>query len=160
MEEMKVLKNGSKQIFKVGQKMYTESVGKLHAKYNESYKSVSFTIFFKTKPFYCHLPSEREKQTCLCITCSSKYLKRRSYVDNCKTLLPLMNENYSGKFIELNFSQNLRFSLRPKDEVQSAHFLGKQFTLHCAIVEPVENRYHYHLSNDTKHDGLFVDQVL
>ena len=73
---------------------------------------------------------------------------------------PLMNENYSGKFTELNFSQNLRFSLRPKDEVQSAHFSGKQFTLHCAIVEPVENRYHYHLSNDTKHDGLFVDQVL
>ena len=86
----------------------------------------------------------------------SKYLKHRSYVDNCKTVFPLMKENYSGKFIVLDFSQNL--SLRPKDEVQSAHFMGKQFTLHCAIVEPVENWYHYHLSNDTKHDGIFVDQ--
>ena len=28
------------------------------------------------------------------------------------------------------------------------------------IVLPVENRYHYHLNNDTKHDGIFVDQVL
>ena len=54
----------------------------------------------------------------------------------------------------------MTFCLRPKDEVHSVHFLGKQFTLHCAIVDPVENRYHYHLSNDTKHDGIFVDQVL
>ena len=69
-----------------------------------------------------------------------------------------MQENYSGKFIELDFTQNLSF--RPKDEVQSAHFSGKQFTLHCAIVEPNKNRYHYHFSNDTKHDAIFVDQVL
>ena len=80
------------------------------------------------------------------------------YVDNCKTVLPLMKKSYSGKFIELGFSQNL--SLRPKDEVQSAHFSGKHFMLPCAIVEPVENQYHYHLSNDSKHDGIFVDQVL
>ena len=69
-----------------------------------------------------------------------------------------MKENYSGKFVELDFSQNL--SLRLKDEVQSAHFSGKQFPLHCAIVEPVEDWYHYHLSNDTKLDGIFVDQLL
>ena len=69
-----------------------------------------------------------------------------------------MKENYSGKFTELDFSQNL--SLRPKDEVQSAHSSGKQITLHCAIVGPVKNRYHYHLSNDAKHDGIFVDQML
>ena len=32
MEETKVLKNGSKQVLKVGGKIYTESVRKLHAK--------------------------------------------------------------------------------------------------------------------------------
>ena len=53
-----------------------------------------------------------------------------------------MKDGYTGKFIELNFSQNL--SLRPKSEVQSAFFSGKQFTLHCAIIEPVGNGYHYH----------------
>ena len=50
--------------------------------------------------------------------------------------------------------------MRPKHEVQSAHFPGKQFTLHCAIAEPFDTRYHYHLSDDTIHDGIFVNQVL
>ena len=87
-----------------------------------------------------------------------KYLKHRTYVDNCNSVFPLMKETYTGKFVELDYSQNL--SLRPKDEVQSAHFSGRQFTLHCAIVEPTEIRYHYHLSDDTKHDAIFVDHVL
>ena len=89
---------------------------------------------------------------------SAKYLKHRTYVDNCANVLPLLKDSYIGKFIDLDFSQNL--SLRPKYEVQSAHFSGKQYTLHCAIVEPFDTRYHYHLSDDTKHDPFYVDQVL
>ena len=89
---------------------------------------------------------------------SEKYLKHRTYVDNCTSVFPLLKESYSGKFVELDFSQNL--SLRPKDAVQSAHFSGKQFTLHCAVVEPVQYRYHYHISDDTKHDPFFVDFVV
>ena len=69
-----------------------------------------------------------------------------------------MKDSYTGKFIKLDFSQNL--SLIPKYEVQSAHFSGKQYTFHCAIVEPFDTRYHYHLSDDTKHDPFYVDQVL
>ena len=83
---------------------------------------------------------------------SDKYLKHRTYVDNCNRVFPLMRDAYQGKYIELDFSQNL--ALRPKHEVQSAHFSGKQFTLHCVIVEPFDIRYHYHLSNDLKHDGI------
>ena len=45
-----------------------------------------------------------------------------------------MKEAYNGKYTELNFSQNL--ALRPKGEVQSAHFSEKQVTLHCLIVDP------------------------
>ena len=67
---------------------------------------------------------------------SKKYLRHRTYVDNCTCVFPLSKESYTGKFIELDFSQNL--SLRPKDEVQSAHFSGRQFTLYCAIVEPAD----------------------
>ena len=66
-----------------------------------------------------------------------------------------MKDSYGGKYIELDFSHNL--ALRPKHEVQSAHFSGKQFSLHCAIAEPFDRRYHFH---DTKHDSIFVDQVL
>ena len=50
--------------------------------------------------------------------------------------------------------------LRPKDEVQSAHFSGKHFTLPCAIAEPALYRYHFHISDNTKHDPLFVDYVV
>ena len=86
-----------------------------------------------------------------------KYLKHRTYVDNCNVVFPLMKETYTGKFVRLDFSQNI--SLRPKDEVQSAHVSGRQFTLHCAIIDPSDTRYHYHLSDDTKHDAGFVDAI-
>ena len=89
---------------------------------------------------------------------SKKYLKHRTYVDNCTSVFPLLKESYSGKFIELDFSRNL--SLRPKDDVQSPHFSGKQFTLHCAIIEPAQYRYHYYISDDIKHDTFFVDYVV
>ena len=86
------------------------------------------------------------------------YLKHRTCVDNCSSVFPLMKESYNGKYIELDFSQNL--ALRPKDEVQSALFSGKQFTLHYSIVNPVHSRYHFHLSDDTTHYPVFVDHVL
>ena len=86
------------------------------------------------------------------------YLKHRTYVNNVSSVFPEMKSNYDGKYIELNFSQNL--ALRPKDEVQSAHFSGKQFTLHSSIVNPVNNRYHFHLSDDTSHDDVFVDHAI
>lgn len=58
------------------------------------------------------------------IDSGDEYLKHRTYVDNCASVFPLMKESYSGKYIELDFSQNL--ALRPKDEVQSAHFFRKR----------------------------------
>ena len=69
-----------------------------------------------------------------------------------------MKDSCTGKFNGLDFSQNL--SLRPKYEVQSAHFSGKQYTLHCTIAEPFDTPYHYHLNDDTKHDPFYVDHVL
>ena len=50
--------------------------------------------------------------------------------------------------------------MRPKNEVQSAHFSGNQFYLNCAIVEPGEINYEYHLSDDTTHDFLFLQKVV
>ena len=77
------------------------------------------------------------------------YLKHRAYVDNVLSVFPEM---------KTTFLQNL--ALRPKDEVQSAHFFGKQLTPHCSIVNPVNNRYHFHLSDDTNHDSIFVDHAI
>ena len=211
--------------------------------------SVSLTTFYSMKPFYCLNPSEKEKQSCLCINClnphvilksincyrlikkltphdslttyfkkmssgktfekmkikkeckyyeyrrvvesyigkngkriectrtarvdlsepffklfeklrelGDNYLKHRTNLNNISSVFPILKEHYDGKDIELDFSQNL--SLRPKDEVQSAHFCRKQFTLHCTIAEPDPYRYHVHINDYTKHDPLFVDYVV
>ena len=76
-------------------------------------------------------------------------------MDNVSSVFLEMKSTYDGKCIEVDFSQNL--ALRPKDEVQSAHFSGKQLTVHCSIVS---NRYHFHLNDDTNHDSIFVDYVI
>ena len=68
---------------------------------------------------------------------SKKYLKHWTYVDNCSNVFPLMEDTYSGKFIELDFLQNL--AIRSKLEVQSAYFFNKQYTLHCAIAKPFKS---------------------
>ena len=70
----------------------------------------------------------------------------------------MIRESFSGKYIELDFSKNL--ALKLKDEVQDAHFSGKQYSLHRSIVEPGENKYVYHLSDDTNHGPVFVNEVL
>ena len=49
--------------------------------------------------------------------------------------------------------------MKPKFEAQDAHFSGKRFTLHRAIVEPEGPKYAYHLSDDTTHDSFFVHHV-
>ena len=58
----------------------------------------------------------------------------------------------------MDFSENI--ARKTKSEVQEAHFSGKQYTLHCAIVQPGEVKFIYHLSDDTTHDPSFVQQVL
>ncbi len=249
-EVVTMKKTGRKKLRLCGTKMiYVESIRKLCVRFNKDHTPVSITTFFKNKPFYCVVPTEKEKQSCVCINCQNPhlllkavnryratrkmevhkslttyigqlkneeqfselvedrivmyhsyervdetytkrdgtpgtytrvtrvdhhlplkeivqkiltvadaYLKHRTYVDNISSTLPKLKGVYEGRYIELDYSQNL--ALRPKDEVQTAHYSGKQFTLHCAIVDPTEKRYHYHLSDDTNHDAVFVDHVL
>ena len=59
------------------------------------------------------------------------FLKHRTYVCNYSSgFFFLMKESYNGKYTELNFLQNL--ALRPKDEMQSAHFFG--ITVHSPLL--------------------------
>ena len=89
---------------------------------------------------------------------TARYLKHRSYVDNVSRVLPMLKDGFNGKYIELYFSEYL--ALQPKHEAQSAHFSGRHNTLHCAIFRPGDTNFHYHLSDDTKYDPIFVDEVL
>ena len=83
---------------------------------------------------------------------SNTYLRHRFHVNNIAKVFPLIKETFNGRYIELDFSENL--TMKPKFEAQGAHFSGKQFTLHCAIVKPKGPKYVYHLSDDTTHDHI------
>ena len=246
-------------------KVYTKPIRKLHTSFLEKTDLMcSLSTFFKYKPFYIVPPSEREKESCLCIRCTNahyflkginnyrkgvklpphvsvteflklnflspgfmangecyekvklypeftdvktvnfyvfekkeetyykngemkcytrtarvdknmsvsvivyellskgeKYLIHRLHVNSIANVFPLMREVHrgnDGRYIELDFSENV--SLKPKFEVQEAHFSGKQFALHCSIVEPGDTKYVYHMSDDTTHDASFVHEVL
>ena len=43
--------------------------------------------------------------------------------------------------------------------MQDANFAGKQYSLHCWIVESGENKYVHHVRDDTNHDPMFVNEV-
>ena len=61
-----------------------------------------------------------------------------SHVDNISEVFQLIREAFTGKYTELDFSENL--ALKSQFEVQDAHFSGKQYSLHYAIVEPGQNK--------------------
>ena len=60
------------------------------------------------------------------------YLRHRSHVENINRGFPAIKQSFKGNFIELDFSENI-------SELQSAHFSGMQYPLHCSIAEP-ENK--------------------
>ena len=57
---------------------------------------------------------------------------------------------------------SLNIALKTKDEVQTTHFSGKQQYLHyyIGIDEIHALSYVYHLSDDTVHCPIFIDEVL
>ena len=60
------------------------------------------------------------------------YLRHRSHVENINRGFPAIKQSFKGNFVELDFSENI-------SELQSAHFSGMQYRLHCSIAEP-ENK--------------------
>ena len=61
----------------------------------------------------------------------------------------------------LDYSKNL--ALKEKRQVQSAHFSGKQQTLHNTVLYKPDNQGHkfiYHLSDDTNHNHVFTFFVI
>ena len=59
----------------------------------------------------------------------------------------------------MDYSQNIK--LVEKNQTQSAHFSGKQQTLHdLLIAHNGHNVYVYHLSDDTNHDNVMTTEIL
>ena len=67
------------------------------------------------------------------IDAKNNYLVHRSHVDNIAIVFPVIKEAFEGKFIELDFSENL--AMKPKHDVQSAHFSSKQYALHVLLLK-------------------------
>ena len=88
------------------------------------------------------------------------YLKHRTHVDNDKASWPLIRASLPDiPNIHLDFSENI--AMKPKFEAQDAHFSGKQYSLHCMLLDPPNPyKYIFHLSNSTIHDYAIVDLVL
>ena len=75
MEKVVQLKKGRTKIMYLANKMiYVESIRKLYKEFNANHVPVSLTTFFKFKPFYCALPNEKEKKSCVCINCQNPHL--------------------------------------------------------------------------------------
>ena len=73
-EKIVQLKNGLKVMYQANKMIYIESIRKLCSEYNTLNVPVSLATFFRFKPFYCVLPSEKEKQSCVCINCQNPHL--------------------------------------------------------------------------------------
>ena len=50
-------------------------------------------------------------------------------------ILPLIKDSFDDKYIQLDFSENIAVKL--KFEGEDVHFTGKEYILHCAIVDQV-----------------------
>ena len=56
-------------------RIYIKPARKLHQRFNELQEtSVSLNTFYNMKPFCCLKPSEKEKQSCLCINCLNPHV--------------------------------------------------------------------------------------
>ena len=93
-------------------------------------------------------------------SCSKSYLLHRYRVvnDNVHWARLLMKTNQP--ILWLDYSRNINF--KEKCQVQSAHFSGKQQTLHCSLLINPDgsNKYIYHISDDTNHDSTLTFEIL
>lgn len=81
---------------------------------------------------------------------TESYLVHRYNVAVDKVFWKEFSEVCQMNIFHIDYSENIK--LKPKYEAQSAHFSGRQHTLHCCVHQKGdENRYIYHLSDDTNH---------
>ena len=80
-EEDLILKktNKVKRYIKAPRMVYTKCMKRLHLDFLAEYPDIncSRSTFVKYRPFYIEVPTEREKQSCLCIVCQNAHTKLR-----------------------------------------------------------------------------------
>ena len=85
--------NTVKQYIKAPRMVYTKSIKRLHAEFVKEYPNIgcSQSTFVKYRPFYIEVPTEREKQSCLCIVCQNAHTKLKGIntFRSCEKLQPI-----------------------------------------------------------------------
>ena len=93
------------------------------------------------------------------LSMAKKYVIHRFFVATDKVFWSKFITNYRFPVLTLDYSENI--ALKPKFEVQAAHFRGRQHMLHCCVMESDGvNNYVYHLSDDTTHDNIITFSIL
>ena len=91
--------------------------------------------------------------------CARSYLLHRYHTLLNKVYWQRYLEEANSAVIWMDYSQNIK--LTEKNQVQSAHFSGKQQTLHDSLIQNKgHHHYVYHLSNDTNHDSVMTEAIL
>ena len=91
--------------------------------------------------------------------CARSYLLHRYHTLLDKVYWQRYLEEANSAVIWMDYSQNIK--LTEKNQVQSAHFSGKQQTLHDSLIQNKgHHHYVYHLSNDTNHDSVMTEAIL
>ena len=92
---------------------------------------------------------------------ASDYLIHRFFAIHDRVHWEKFLDNTPYHALWLDFSQNIK--LVEKNQAQSAHFSGKQQTLHNTVLcypNRSDTRYVYHLSDDTTHDSVMTFNVI
>ena len=113
------LKNGTKVRFTAIKMIYVESIRKLKNDFSSKHVPVSLTTFFKFKPFYCILPSEKEKQSCVCINCQNLHLLLKA-VNRYRTSKNLNPHESLTKYLE-KLKANEQFDELTEENVNTYH---------------------------------------
>ena len=91
-----------------------------------------------------------------------KYLEHRYGVSSDKTFWTKFKAQCPFPILHVDYSENIK--LAPKNEVQTAHFSGKQQTLHCTVHfksnAEKDHEFIYHLSDDTTHDSVMTIAII
>ena len=87
------------------------------------------------------------------------YIIHRYFVTSGLEFWHKFTEVYSKGIMTIDYSENIQF--KAKHKAQSAHFSGRQQTLHCCVIEKNgEHEYIYHLSDDKLHDSEMTFSII
>ena len=92
--------------------------------------------------------------------CAPKYLEHRYYVVCDRVYWSKFKSETNNPILWLDYSQNIKIT--PKTDVQASYYSGKQQTLHDGLIQMPNGdlKYIFHLSDDTSHDSVMIDQII